>query len=1131
MSKTSVDIEIPLLGKLNTAESETKQQQQAINDYPKKDPNSHFINFFNPSSPPSKYIQKVPFFKWFTFLQVLPQIKTINRSNQKLTFQDVPSPETTYNVERKIIDLDYYWSQRCKSGDPSFYKALVQAFKKEIIIAMALSFLDCTARLCYSVFLGKIVNGITNKGQDAATNEEQILFSSFVLCALIIIAYMSVNWAFYYSFTSAAKARLSITGLLYKKLNSISLTSLHDFKIGKVINLIANDLNDIDFGIIFVPTMILCPYIIILALAIMWSHFGFYSIFGLIPLIFVLLGQIYVSNKTVEPRKENKQYTDDRIKFTNEIIENIRLIKMYAWEKPFRKNIEALREKEYNTFIKIVKLDALGRNFSIIASYLSILLICTAYTSSGGILSPDKVYACMIILTFLSVSGLMFFHLGRMFTVNFSLILKRVEQVMSIENVLTASETLKNKKSVNYRREGHEKKGKVVFDKFTGYWSKNTQKPCLSDINLVLQPGTLTTIIGKIGSGKTTLLLALLRELPVTEGILSTNGKIAYVEQEPIIFSGTLRENIVFGKEYKDNLYRKVLVICNLDVDLQALGNGDLTIIGEQGVNLSGGQKARLSLARALYSESDIYLLDDPFSAIDSKVARDMFDNGLRGDLLKDKTLILVTHHIHFARESDYVVVMDEGRILAQRTFREVEDKDVDLLNIFNIAESRKSSVNSSLDQTMEEEPEEKPNLNQVIKKEKEEETEEDTISVSWSIYKQYMTVIGTYRDLIKVILLFGVYQCLIIYYTRFIGLWALEHNNYYYNKYKTINQSEFNHSYYIKTAWILLIVIYIVSYLKRITMSTFLLSTNTVLHQRMINSLTRAKVIFFDINPIGRILNRFANDIGILDKPNLIRAFDLIDGVLNSGSLLLTVCIVNPPLFIPAIIIFFLLTKVRRFFTKTAILTKKFELIARSPIFSTVSSTLTGLTIIRVYNSGGRFIRDFLDLIYNNSKAYLFMVKAFRLFMISLDACVRAMMIIGILVFTWLIFYVHFESALLGLSLLFLLQVGDETSYVIMQTLNVDISMQSAQRMIEYCHLESEAPEHVPTNDALVQKQFSGHWPARGDIIFNEVYLRYRSGLSPALNGLSFVIKGGTKGSRCRKNRSRKIFDYSSLV
>ena len=1090
--KKSSELEIPLI----TTHKAFKDDRDPTNS-------SHFREVFSSEASPSKFIVKPPIFKFITFLDVLPYIRKINSSRESIESKDLRLPDKHYNIEAKALALDYQWTAESKKPNPSFAKALLRAFKPEIFVSLGFAFVDLTLRIIFALFIGNITNIVTDSNLDQGVQQDELIRSAITLAVLVLVASMAGHWQFFMTFVSGGKVRLTVTSLLYKKLNSISLTSLHEFQIGKVINLIANDLNDVDYGAIFMPSVVLCPYILLLAVAIMWKYFGPACLIGLLSSILFLMAQIYISNQTGEPRKENKQLTDERVKFTNEIIENIRLIKMYAWTKPFHENVKRLREKEYKTFMRILLIDVLGRNLSVISSYFSILLICITYISLDGVLSPEKVYACMIILGVLSLSGLMFFHIGRMFLVNFRVTLQRVQGVMSIPDVVT-SEEISQMRENSPLGQSDTRKGLIVYKRFTAYWNKEDIRPCLSSITLTISPGTLTTVIGKIGSGKTTLLFSLLKELPMSSGTLTFSGKVAYVEQEPIIFSGTVRDNITFGKDYNESLYREVIRVCNLESDLTMFSHGDLTLIGERGVTLSGGQKARISLARAVYSESDIYLLDDPFSAVDSKVAKDMFKNGLRGGLMKNKTIVLVTHHIHFAKESDYIVVLDGGKIQAQGTYAEIERKNVDLLNIFNSIDARKSSIASDTPMSIEKEKE----TTEIVDHVREKDVQETATTISFKTYKDYIRVIGTRRELILLVIPFLIFQLLVIYYTRFIGAWAMEHNR---SRHENPN-AQFDHTYYITTCFILLVLIYAFSFIKRIRFNMFILKTNTEMHSRMMDSLIKAKVLFFDLNPVGRILNRFANDVGVLDKTNVISSYDLIDGLLNSSSLLITVCFINPPLLIASAILAYFLYLVQLFFKKPMIEVKKLELASKSPIFSTVSSTLTGLIIIRVYHRGGKFIREFLDLIYNNSKAHFFYMKANRLFGMTLDAGLKGIVISGVILFAMLAYNYGLESAAVGMSLYFIIQVGEETNYVLRQFIVVDMNMQSAQRMMEYCHLESEAPEKVPKTDALVESQFQGKWPTRGEITFNNVSLRYRPELPCAVNGLSFTVAGGTK-------------------
>jgi len=603
------DIELPLLPKKRSL-SKKNLSKDAILDIQHP--------YQNSSYDPNKYAPRPSFLRWITFTDVLPDIQRINNSEKPFEASDIPKPEFGNNVEFKTQELEQNWIQELNQENPSFIRALTKAFKKEIILSVTLIFIDGATKLYYSIYVGDIVRIISTSGPTSSKKEE-LMFSAILLTLLVITSLAAKNWALYWIHLNLARARLAITGLLYKKLHATSLTSLHEIKLGKVINLISNDLNDMTSLSTF-GQMSISPALILLGTYLMWGYFGAACLIGMGLLIGVVFLQKKFSDMTHEPRKENKKMTDERVKITHEVVEGIRLIKMYTWEKLFKEKILGCRETEEKTFIKMNKIDALSRNISSTSIYFNILIVCIVYVIFGGILSPDKIYASMLILLYLG-TNLVHANAGRLGLVNFKMVTARVQEVLTVKEVTSTKENL---------YQSGKNPEPVVFQNFTGYWSKNAQKPCLYDINLVCKPGNVTAVIGKIGSGKTTLLLSMLKELPATQGVLEYCGKIAYVEQDPIIFSGTVRENILFGREFDEMLYRKILKSCNLERDLQLLTHGDGTLIGERGVNLSGGQKARVSLARALYSESDIYLLDDPFSALDSRVSRDIFDKVLK---------------------------------------------------------------------------------------------------------------------------------------------------------------------------------------------------------------------------------------------------------------------------------------------------------------------------------------------------------------------------------------------------------------------------------------------------------------------------------------------------------------------
>ena len=211
----------------------------------------------------------------------------------------------------------------------------------------------------------------------------------------------------------------------------------------------------------------------------------------------------------------------------------------------------------------------------------------------------------------------------------------------------------------------------VILSRVSCCWSDTLDCPSLKDVTLKVTTGQLVGITGPVGSGKTSLLMAILGELPLSSGHLSCIGKIAYLPQVPWIFSGTMRENILFGKDFEENTYNAIIRVCDLKIDLDSFPKGDLTEVGQHGAILGGGQRVRISLARMIYSDADIYLLDDPLSAVDAKVGKHLFDRCIK-EFLAGRIRILVTHHLQFLKQTDYVFVLENGTV-AQ------EGKDIEM--------------------------------------------------------------------------------------------------------------------------------------------------------------------------------------------------------------------------------------------------------------------------------------------------------------------------------------------------------------------------------------------------------------------------------------------------------------------
>jgi len=1077
-----------------------------------------------------KYRKLPSFFKYFFYTDMLPVAKFINSTNRPLNHKDVPAPYEDSNVHKKVIQLEKEWNEEVKkaqmtgeSKNPSLLKVLLKSHSDDLVKNLILFFFQVNGYLMNSLLLGKIMGTITSGSLGGNIDIETLIIYTVGFAVISFGVLFFENWSDYDCYRLGASVRMAVTGLLYKKLNTVALSSLQEISIGKVINLLTNDVNEIDHGMTYFSTTMLAPYSLLLSFYMLWRQFGACSIVTFTVQGVILISAAVLSNLSEKPRDEKNQFTDQRIKSANEFIENIRLIKLYAWEKPFVKMIECLRSSEVKALKKLAKINAISMMMTENCTYVCLLITSVIYMLTGGVLSPEKIYTSALILSFSRYWVNFSFHRGVMSYVSSRLICKRLEDVLQVKQIPHLRNIVEPLDLIMGSRESPA----VVFNNFTGYWNQQVSRPCLKNINLKIEEGEFVTVIGKIGSGKTSFLMSFLKELPLSSGELSFTGSISYVEQEPIIFSGSIRDNILFGREFDQALYLKTIRACNLHEDFKQFEYEDQTIVGERGVTLSGGQKARLSLARAFYARSDIYLLDDPLSAVDSRVGQIIFDKGIKG-LLAGRTVVLVTHHLNYAKESDKVVVLEDGEILAQGTFVSLLSKKVDLLKIFEEEAKEKEG-----EEKKKAEPNKKRELHSptrfsgrissdfqvrkasgyfqekdTLKEDKQTLQEDECTVTTKETYLTYLKESGNYLLGICTLGCYLISNLLILGFTKYIGDWAqMQTENAYHNR------DGLENGYYIRLCGMFVLGITVFTFAKVALTLKFLFGTNSNLHKKMLQKLSRTFVAFFDSTPIGNMLNRFSNDLGVLDNDNWYVVYDVIDQCIAVGLFVTYLVIIQPAILIPCSFVLFALFKVKAFFAKPTMELRRMDLMAKSPIYSEISSALNGLLAIRVYNQGPRFVDQFIDLMYVSVKVYQAENRNSRFFNITLQFFLHMLVFSLITMFIFIAYGSQMEVSLFGLVVYYLISVINDAGWIIKQTIFLDINMQSAQRIQEYCDLSEEAPAKIPQIDnKLSPLNRNGKWPAFGEVSFKDVYMKYPNTENCVLNGLNFTVNAGMK-------------------
>lgn len=1060
---------------------------------------SLFPHVLNIEPQPQFYNNNSGFCSRIFYLDTFSYIKQ-KRYNK---IEELPCPYNDLAVEKSIADLDDIWEKERLAKKPSFLNAIWKLYKPVIktklfwlLVTVVIQFLNFT-------LLSYIMKQILLKTMGEYIDSNYVyklaaVYSFFELVVKLMLSnFLNSNQLI------ACNMKNTISGMLYKKIHSTSTTFIKNQNAGKVINLMGSNLNEIELGVIFLVPAFISPFVIVLGTFFMWLSFGEFALVSIGIQILIVIFSHRMGKWSAEPKAILNNTTDNRIKITKEIIESIRLIKLYCWGKAFKNMAEVLRSKEVDSLLKFLRIQFYATLLSTSSVHICIFGLCSFYTYYGEMMSPEKVYTALLILNFINFWGMTTFQMGISFYYNLKNLAFRAQEVLLIPDIISGEEYQKNS---NWRSLNNITIPPIIFRNYFGYWIPGSNNPCLEDINLKLMPGTITAIIGKVGSGKSSFLSALLREIPDTRGELSCKGSIAYVGQESVIFTGTIRENIVFGQHFDQSFYEKVLKICRLESDLAELPFYDMCIVGEKGVTLSGGQQARIGLARAIYSNSDVYLLDDPFSALDAKVADSIWENVIKNGPLKSKIVIFTTHHVDYARKADKVILFNEGSI---SSFCSPEYIDEEVFATLSYKSNHNQDHHPSYhSESHNEDPKSKIIYHSTRRKMYKPVTE-DVQNITWDDYKAYLQSSGHWPKIKFILAIYFLSHLFVIGFLRFIGYWAYKEQLSYREGLSTeeiIGQGN------ILIAGILLLLILVSKFMKAIVLRNFVLENNTAIHQMMIKKIIRATISYFDLNTIGHLLSRFSSDLGACDKDNFKFFNDGLEGISSFAMFIITICLISPLTTIPAVIIIYFLNKIKAYFAEPMLITRSLDLQSRSPLFSEIAQSVYGLHIIRTFRQGPAFIRKYLDLIYRNSKAFEFQQRTMRSFLLSIDMAVYVLVVSSLFIYIYVAFNTNFDPSLFSLGISLALQLLEQTGYILRTTIRLDQNMQNAKRMQELERIPEEAPDFIPNQDNPLKMTFN-KWPAKGEVTFKNVYLKYREdNVRFALNGISFTIPAGSK-------------------
>ncbi|KAF9436431.1 hypothetical protein BGZ76_003993 [Entomortierella beljakovae] len=492
-----------------------------------------------------------------------------------------------------------------------------------------------------------------------------------------------------YCLMKGLETRTALIAMIYRKALRLSPDARQKSTTGSIMNHMSVDADFWGEGLIFLTMWISMPTEIILGLLQCWSAW-----IGMLVMVAMSPLQGWRARIFGKMQREKWSHMDERIRLTTESLAAIKVVKLYAWEHPFLQKILAVRNRELDVIRRMGVVQAIMsivNSSSTIVISLATLSVFATWGGPGfspGNLTPQVVFVSMTLFAMLKtpISSL---TEATTSTVGLIVATKRIETFLLSEE-LDSKAIVRETKVLNTNSDEplvSIKNGTFSWTKskteddyadetqglLSAYEGETDYKATLQNICLSIQSHDLVAIVGRVGQGKSSLLSAIIGEMYKLNGYVKITGQIAYVPQQAWIMNATLRDNILFGKVFDSDRYNQIIYACGLLPDIEMLPAGDATEIGERGINLSGGQKQRVSLARAAYADADIYLLDDPLSAVDAHVDHLLWTNliGPQG-LLKEKTRLLVTHGINHLHEVDQIVVLKDGQVIENGSYDEL---------------------------------------------------------------------------------------------------------------------------------------------------------------------------------------------------------------------------------------------------------------------------------------------------------------------------------------------------------------------------------------------------------------------------------------------------------------------------
>ncbi|KAF9523137.1 ABC transporter [Crepidotus variabilis] len=1058
------------------------------------------------------------------------RVKAAAEYNEKLTNGEVKPglKGLWWSIQGKRAGKEKEWREKTGKRKASLVKAMDDSVKWWFWSGGALKVVGDTAQVTSPL----VVKAIINFAGESYANHKAGLPTpgigrgvglAFALFILQIVSSICTNIFFYRAASTGVLIRGGLITAIYNRSLRLTARARSTLPNGKLVNHISTDVSRIDFCAGFFHMSWTAPIQLGICLALLIVNLGPSALAGFAVFVLGTPLQTYVMKTMFKLRAKAMQWTDKRVKLLQELFGGMKVIKFFAWEVPYLDRLAGYRKSE-TSYIRSLLLirsanNAVAMSMPIIASVVAFII----YSVTGHPLQPAIIFSSLTLFNLLRMP-LMFLPVSLSAIADAQNAVERLRGVFEaelLEDTIIIDEQLDNAIEVQgasftwdapppeaetkaSKKKSGPRPAKPTKEALAAKKAEADQKAKgeadnvfeVRDINLVIPRGQLVAIVGAVGSGKSSLLQGLIGEMRKKEGKIAFGGSVAYCPQSAWIQNATIRDNVCFGRPFEEERYWKAVRDSCLMPDLAMLPNADLTEVGEKGISLSGGQKQRLNICRAIYCDTEIQIFDDPLSALDAHVGKEVFWNVFK-DVLKGKTRVLVTHALHFLKNVDYVYVVDGGRVVEGGTYKELMEKGNNFSKFvteFGAKDEDESQddAKTAEGEVVEETKEDKKQPEVALVKTMMQAEERNTGAVSWDVYKAYLKAARGEFVLPLLIIAALSMQASMLIGSYWLVWWQQDTfhqpQGFYMGIYAGLGVGQAFATFFVGACFAL-----------------FTYFSSQKLHRNAITHVLHAPMSFFDTTPLGRIMNRFSKDIDNIDNM-LGESLRMFTNTMTSiiGAIVL-ISIVLPWFLIGVFSILIVYYYAAAFYRASARELKRLDAILRSSLYSHFSESLSGLTTIRAYGESERFLRDnekFMDI---ENRAYWMTVTNQRWLGIRLDflggllTFIVAMLTVGTR-FT-------ISPSQTGVVLSYILSVQQAFGWMVRQSAEVENNMNSVERIVYYTsEVEHEAAYEIP------EKKPAPTWPAEGHVELKDIVLSYRPGLPAVLKGISMDVAAGEK-------------------